>query len=728
MKLNTELSHDAEYIGDIQENRVGIDKSNLDFITTLLTSNLYSKPLESFLRETVANAYDSHMEAGTNEHILLLIEDSGYKSYTISIRDYGVGVSPERFEKIYRNIGSSTKRDSNDYIGMFGIGRFSCLSCADVANITSYYEGKKYSYIMYKNGGGINIDKMSETEGDFKNGLEVSIKKTIYSNSEWREAITHLCLFDKLYITYKGENYYLKNLVGQFNERKITSFKSFSRCSLLSNSDNYFRVGNVLYSEKGNLTELATKNGLVIDLPIGSVDITPNREALQYTDYTNRTIKSRVLEVKKELEVLVNSVFHGDITMSDFYKQFCDGSYYKITVSGEEFSIDKEDVEIDSSSLTIGGSPIPEGYDKFLSEVKYIGIDKDFIHKGINKSMYGGRRPIDTSIKNLLLGNYRLVDKMDKVTKQVTWLYFTDHVTRTSVVLTYEGLDSFKNSVADYARRNLSIGAEASVIDEYVKFLFSHITVDTMSNDDVPSDYIEAYREEQRSKRKKVDATKVPIRVYSSESYQQDYLNELPKGGLVIYSTHTRNDEVLKDIANVTSYISGICKVITLKAEYLPLLAHNRRFMTLESFMFLRNKALSKYVTAKIILTNFNKMLSKYETRSVAYPIWREFLKKYHQEKKAIEYGRCCHTSTVSDIIDYYTSKGWVNQTDIQYFSLSEEDMRTASVWDRMKEFRSDIVQMLALKQFGKNTKIGLVPVKIPKLTYIEEKQKDESI
>lgn len=120
MKLNTELSHDAEYIGDIQENRVGIDKSNLDFITTLLTSNLYSKPLESFLRETVANAYDSHMEAGTDEHILLLIQDSGYKTYTISVRDYGVGVSPERFEKIYRNIGSSTKRDSNDYIGMFG--------------------------------------------------------------------------------------------------------------------------------------------------------------------------------------------------------------------------------------------------------------------------------------------------------------------------------------------------------------------------------------------------------------------------------------------------------------------------------------------------------------------------------------------------------------------------------------------------------------------------------
>ena len=122
MIVNTEESHEASYIGNIEENRVGIDKENINFLATLLTSNLYSKPLESFLRETVSNAYDSHVEAGTEEPILLLIEDADESyNYRISIRDYGTGISPERFEKIYKNIGSSTKRDSNDFIGMFGI-------------------------------------------------------------------------------------------------------------------------------------------------------------------------------------------------------------------------------------------------------------------------------------------------------------------------------------------------------------------------------------------------------------------------------------------------------------------------------------------------------------------------------------------------------------------------------------------------------------------------------
>lgn len=120
MKILQDISHEADYIGDVQENRVGIDRENIDFITTLLTSNLYSKPLESFLRETIANAYDSHVEAGSNEYILLVITRTGYNEFTISIRDYGVGLSPERFDQIYKNIGSSTKRDSNDYIGAFG--------------------------------------------------------------------------------------------------------------------------------------------------------------------------------------------------------------------------------------------------------------------------------------------------------------------------------------------------------------------------------------------------------------------------------------------------------------------------------------------------------------------------------------------------------------------------------------------------------------------------------
>lgn len=121
MIIQNQNYSEAEYIGEVKENRVDIDRNNIDFITTLLTSNLYSKPFQSFLRETVSNAWDAHIEAGTeDQYIILLLNYISYNKTEVSIRDYGTGISPERFDEIYRFIGSSTKRETNDYIGGFG--------------------------------------------------------------------------------------------------------------------------------------------------------------------------------------------------------------------------------------------------------------------------------------------------------------------------------------------------------------------------------------------------------------------------------------------------------------------------------------------------------------------------------------------------------------------------------------------------------------------------------
>lgn len=711
MILNTELSHDAEYLGDVQENRVGIDKSNLDFITTLLTSNLYSKPLESFFRETVANAYDSHVEAGTNEHILILIQDTNqYKTYRISIRDYGTGVSPERFDKIYKNIGSSTKRQSNDFIGMFGIGRFSCLSCADVAHITSYYNGKKYSYVMYKNGGGINIDQLSVTEGDFKNGLEVSIEKYIYNNNDLVKAIRGLCLFDRLHISYNGNNSTISSKVADFNDRKITHFNTFSRCSLLQGS-NFFKVGNVIYDCDKDW--LNTHDSLIIDLPIGSVDITPNREALQFTDFTNNNIKARIAAVKQELQDIVNSHINGNMTLSKFCGSFVFPSSYVIVEKDEQISIDRDDVQVDFSPITLDGEKLPEGYVKFLNSAKYLGIDKTFIHKVINNS-YRNKRAFYQTFKDLILDRFDLIDKADKVTKQVTSQYTIENITNTTVILVYGGLDSFKNSIEDYVTGDLDKSDNVNV-RECIDFTFRRIPIKVMSNDSVPYSYVEAYKAEQRNKRKKVDTGEIPMRAYHTYGYNIEHLSDLPNKGLVIYSTHTQDDSTLKHISDLVSHTSGLARVITVKSEYIKLLEGNKRFMTVENFMFLRNSMLSKIVTALVIKRNFYEISEKYNISFIEMPIYREFAKKYKEQIECLNHWGYSETKT--SIFRYYESKGWVNQCDIAYFSLTEKEAKSYKGWMDLEEHKYDIVRQIAYKKYGRLPRIGLTPSIAPKLT-----------
>ena len=85
MKLNKN-EKEAIISDNSSINEVSVDAENMGLLMTFISSQLYSNPEQSFVRETISNAWDSHVESGNNDPVILeLGEDTEGKFYCLSL-------------------------------------------------------------------------------------------------------------------------------------------------------------------------------------------------------------------------------------------------------------------------------------------------------------------------------------------------------------------------------------------------------------------------------------------------------------------------------------------------------------------------------------------------------------------------------------------------------------------------------------------------------------------
>lgn len=350
---------DIEVVGDIKEFKTSIDPKNLEFITTLLSSNLYSDPEQSFIREIVSNAWDSHVEAGTTDVPVIVRFKNTYSERSVTIRDYGVGLSPERFQEVYCNIGSSTKRESNDFIGGFGIGKYSSLACSNTVYITSYYEGKAYYYVMVKSGNSITTNLLDERPTDERNGVEVTIKN-ISDLNPFNKALQFIVFFPNVYIDGAES-------ADRINNTKLKRFNNFAAASI--QIEHKLLLGNVLYPcNKYHLSYDAQqfinkiyRTGIVIKFDVGEINITPNRESIIYNSDTIKKIEDRISKAKKELDALVDAKLTKDYDNIDDYFDMVSNAINYEPVSDtlmSSFGYTIEPASMSSTSITYKGADL----------------------------------------------------------------------------------------------------------------------------------------------------------------------------------------------------------------------------------------------------------------------------------------------------------------------------------------------------------------------------------
>ena len=124
----------------------------------------------------------------------------------LSVRDYGKGLDYLGIVSVFANFGTSTKRDSDNLIGGFGIGSKSGLAISDAINVTSVCNGLLNEFVLERTPNGIitRFAKENEPTTD-ESGTTITIKLSEKLKTDWDE-FKGKDLVTKAYYTYANKH------------------------------------------------------------------------------------------------------------------------------------------------------------------------------------------------------------------------------------------------------------------------------------------------------------------------------------------------------------------------------------------------------------------------------------------------------------------------------------------------------------------------------------------
>ena len=414
-----------------------------------LLSNIYRNPIGAIVREYASNAYDANVEARnfatlTYEEIrkkyswvkdsIFNMDEKNFKLLGKSltrvsekepvvvgiteinnqlffyVKDYGIGLSPERMMNIYFNYLDSTKEDTDDEIGGFGIGSKSALSYTHTFYIDTVYMGISYKYIMSKDAEGIPQGQLlykSEYDETLENGttIKIQLKETSDAGIFFNEVPKQLSYMDNLYFdneyfkdnSYLGLTYSQRTACDSVNDFKLYRGDGWLKKSMNQPYDElHICLGKVSYTiDWTELGMVAIREPLAITFNVGELQPTPSRESILYTPHSIKLIKDRIKYVQ-------------DFFINEYYKLF------KTTDDLQTF-IDRRDNTINSVTIgdvTIKIADISDIGDSIIgkSKIKYKPFeDAGFKKIPLNSSLFNGfhiNKKISHSTARMIFNKY----------------------------------------------------------------------------------------------------------------------------------------------------------------------------------------------------------------------------------------------------------------------------------------------------------------------------------
>ena len=250
-----------------------------------------------------------------------------------SIRDYGVGMSTEELETIYTTYFDSNKTHSNKFVGQMGLGSKTPFCVSDSFTVVSIQDGVKTTVVNYLDDYVPNFSIINTEETDEESGTEVTFTPTTQGEdghgNDIFEKLKEVSLqvfpfFDVVPNVTVGQKPLEIPQVDKLFEG--TDWYAL-RSSLNHYDESWIIMGNVAYpftfehiddvvdretsgwDAKYEYRDLVNR-GIVIDVPIGKLDVTASRESIGWTEsarkYMFKRVEGVISEIRKQVEARLN--------------------------------------------------------------------------------------------------------------------------------------------------------------------------------------------------------------------------------------------------------------------------------------------------------------------------------------------------------------------------------------------------------------------------------------
>jgi hypothetical protein len=275
-------------------------------MTQHLSETIYSNKQLAVVRESLTNSIDEHIKFKIERPVETGIRDNEGQ-YEFFARDFAEGLDEQMVREVFAMYGESSKTETNDLAGGFGVGTGALVSYNNSAIITSHYKGEKkvYSLVRGANEEGFLVGHCYRihVEPTDESGIEVCVPIKSEDVSKFSQEIRNFVHFSPHNIVANLEGIDIEPYPVVLEEtHEGIDFSLFEGASGHKNNLAILQMGGVKY-EYIELPEgfgVKADHTLVINMPVGSMTIPLSREKFHDTP-SNQNFKTKIVKFLEQM-------------------------------------------------------------------------------------------------------------------------------------------------------------------------------------------------------------------------------------------------------------------------------------------------------------------------------------------------------------------------------------------------------------------------------------------